>query len=75
MPHVIVKIWPGATEEQKARLAEQIAREVKECIGSGEAYTSVDIVEINSSDWAEEVYRPEIVPNMDRLYKKPEYQM
>jgi len=24
MPHVIVKLWPGKSEQQKARLAEKI---------------------------------------------------
>ena len=26
MPHVVVKLWPGKSEDQKTRLAEQIAR-------------------------------------------------
>jgi len=25
MPHVIVKLWPGKLEEQKAKLAEELA--------------------------------------------------
>jgi Tautomerase enzyme len=28
MPHVIVKLWPGKTEQQKTRLAEAIAKDV-----------------------------------------------
>jgi len=28
MPHVIVKLWPGKSEQQKARLAEEIAKDV-----------------------------------------------
>jgi hypothetical protein len=28
MPHVIVKLWPGKSESQKARLAEEIAKDV-----------------------------------------------
>ena len=30
MPHVIVKLWPGKSEAQKARLAEKITRDVME---------------------------------------------
>ena len=26
MPHVIVKLWPGKSEQQKARLAEEIVK-------------------------------------------------
>jgi 4-oxalocrotonate tautomerase len=29
MPHVIVKLWPGKSEKQKARLAEAIAKDVR----------------------------------------------
>ncbi len=28
MPHVIVKLWPGKSEQQKALLAERIAQDV-----------------------------------------------
>jgi hypothetical protein len=28
MPHVIVKLWPGKSEQQKARLAEEIVKDV-----------------------------------------------
>ena len=30
MPHVIAKLWPGKSEQQKIRLAEEIA---KDCHG------------------------------------------
>ncbi len=28
MPHVIVKLWPGKSEQQKTRLAEAITKDV-----------------------------------------------
>jgi 4-oxalocrotonate tautomerase len=28
MPHVIVKLWPGKSEQQKNRLAEAITKDV-----------------------------------------------
>ena len=28
MPHVIVKLWPGESEQQKTQLAERIAKDV-----------------------------------------------
>lgn len=41
MPHVIVKLWPGKTEQQKIRLAEAITKDVMDsalrravCFGS-----------------------------------------
>jgi hypothetical protein len=28
VPHVIVKLWPGKSEQQKARLSEEIVKDV-----------------------------------------------
>lgn len=75
MPHVIVKLWPGATEAQKQRLADQIVRDVMDATHCGEESVSVAVEEINSSDWAELVYKPEIKGNWKALYKKPGYRM
>jgi 4-oxalocrotonate tautomerase len=41
----------------------------------GEESVSVAIEEISSEEWAEKVYRPDIVANSSRLYKKPGYRM
>ncbi len=73
MPHVIVKLYPGRTEQQKARLAEEIVKDVvaiAECDGKS---VSVAIEEINPEDWAEGVYKPDILNNSHKLYKKPGY--
>lgn len=75
MPHVIVKLYPGRSEQQKIRLAEQIIKDVVEIIKCDESSVSVAIEEIKSSDWAEKVYKPDILNNADKLYKKPGYQM
>ena len=73
MPHVIVKLWPGPSEEQKARLAEAITRDVTEILGLGEESVSVAIEEVGPRDWAEKVYNPEILGKPEQLYKKPGY--
>lgn len=73
MPHVIVKMYPGRTEEQKQRLAEAITREVMAIALCEEKTVSVAIEEVDSSEWAEKVYRPDILGNEARLYKKPGY--
>jgi 4-oxalocrotonate tautomerase len=74
MPHVIVKLWPGKSEAQKARLAEKITRDVMEALDDDES-VSVAIEEIKSSDWAKRVYQPDIKGKWDTLYKKPGYTM
>ncbi|WP_280640370.1 tautomerase family protein [Pseudoxanthomonas mexicana] len=35
MPHVIVKLWPGKTEQQKQRLADRLCEAVMEELGYG----------------------------------------
>jgi 4-oxalocrotonate tautomerase len=75
MPHVIVKLWPGKSEQQKRQLAEAIANDVMNVLDYGEESVSVAIEEVNSEDWAEKVYRPDIVGNSEKLYKKPGYKM
>ena len=75
MPHVIVKLWPGKSEEQKTRLAEEIVKDVTKVLNYGEESVSVAIEEVEPRDWAEKVYRPDIINNSEKLYKKPGYTM
>ena len=75
MPHVIVKLWPGKSEQQKARLAEEIAKDVMSVLNYGEESVSVAFEEVEPQDWAEKVYKPDIVNNPEKLYKKPGYTM
>lgn len=73
MPHVIVKLIPGRTEDQKNRLAQEITRKMVEIINCSEDVISVAFEEIEQADWAEKVYRPDILAKADTLYKKPGY--
>jgi 4-oxalocrotonate tautomerase len=41
MPHVIVKLWPGKSEQQKKRLAVAITRDVMSILHYGEESVSV----------------------------------
>lgn len=73
MPHVIVKLYPGRSEQQKTQLAEKIVEDVvaiAKCEGKS---VSVAIEEIKPEAWAEEVYKPDILDNQGKLYKKPGY--
>lgn len=75
MPHVIVKLWPGKSEQQKKQLAEAITKDVMSVLHYGEESVSVALEEVSSSDWAEKVHKPDIVNNSRNLYKKPGYRM
>ena len=41
----------------------------------GEESVSVAIEEVSAADWAEKVYKPDIVNHPGKLYKKPGYMM
>jgi 4-oxalocrotonate tautomerase len=73
MPHVIVKLWPGKTEQQKKQLAERITSAVMTSLGYGEDAVSVSLEEVAPGDWTEKVYRTDIMGGAGRLYKKPGY--
>ena len=73
MPHVIVQLWPGKSEQQKTRLAEAITKDVMEILHYGEESVSVAIEAVNPEDWLEKVYKPDVKNKWDTLYKKPGY--
>lgn len=75
MPHVIVKLWPGRSEQEKQQLADAIVKDVVTYAKCSEDSVSVAIEEIKSSDWAEKVYKPDILSPRGKLYKKPGYTM
>ena len=75
MPHVIVKLWPGKSERQKKELAERITEDVMSVLGYGEESVSVALEEVAPQDWAEQVYRRDIVEKAEAIYKEPGYRM
>jgi 4-oxalocrotonate tautomerase len=73
MPHVIVKLWPGKSEQVKKRLAEAIVEDVMNALHYGEEAVSLAFEEVMPEDWAEKVYKPDIVNKPETLYKRPGY--
>lgn len=73
MPHIIVKMYPGRSEQQKARLVDAIVRDVMAIVEVGDDAVSVAIEEVNPGDWTEQVYKPDILNGGVKLYKKPGY--
>ena len=73
MPHVIVKLWPGKSEAQKARLAGLITKSVMDVLSYGEESVSVGIEEVEPQQWADQVYKPDILAKPETIYKKPGY--
>jgi len=73
MPHVIVKLYAGRSEQRKAGIAEAVTKAIMASTGNADASISVSIEDVASSDWAEKVYKPDILGKPDTLYKKPGY--
>jgi 4-oxalocrotonate tautomerase len=61
MPHVIVKLWPGKSEQQKQKLADGLTKPVMSSLGYGEESVSVSLEEVAARDWTEKVYKPDIL--------------
>ena len=75
MPHVTIKLWPGKSKQQKARLSKEVVRSVTSVLKYGEKSVSVAIEEVSPEDWAEKVYEPDIRSKWETLYKKPGYDL
>jgi 4-oxalocrotonate tautomerase len=73
MPHVVVKMWAGKSEAQKTALSEAMVEALKATIGSSDSSISVAIEDVAPQDWMQQVYAPEIAPQLESLYKKPGY--
>jgi len=73
MPHVIVKLAAGRSERQKVRIAEEVTKAILATTGNDADAVSVSIEDVQPSDWAETVYRPDILGKPGTLYKKPGY--
>jgi 4-oxalocrotonate tautomerase len=75
VPHVIIKLVSGKSEQQKVQLAEEIVKDVMKVLNYGEEAVSVAFEEINPPAWTAKVYKPDILGQPGKLYKKPGYTM
>ncbi|HUJ97015.1 MAG TPA: tautomerase family protein [Stellaceae bacterium] len=73
MPHIIVKLYAGRSEQQKTRLAEEISKAVMTVLRLDAESISVAIEDVAPKEWADKVYKPDILGSPGKLYKKPGY--
>ena len=73
MPHIVVKLYPGRTEDQKKALTDKIVKAVVADLKCDETVVSVSFEETPKEKWAKEVYKPDIIDKGKFLYKKPGY--
>ncbi len=72
MPHVLVKLYSGRSEQQKTKLAAAVAKAVVTTLKCGDDAVSVAIEDVNPQAWTAEVYKTDILNNPN-TYKKPGY--
>lgn len=65
MSHVIVKLWPGKSRDQKTRLADKIVKDVMDVLNYGEESVLVGFEKVQSN----------IQDKKDHIYKQPGYEM
>lgn len=73
MPHIVVKMYKGRTEEQKSELAKALVETAVRVTGRGAEHFSVAVEDYEPEMWTDEVYDKEIVAKQDTLYVKPGY--
>ena len=67
MPHVVIKLLAGRSEQQKQKMAEEVAKTVMRTAICGEDAVSVGIEDVEPG----KVFGPEIAGKADTLYQKP----
>jgi 4-oxalocrotonate tautomerase len=73
MPHVIVKMWPGKTDEQKQRLADEVTKALMSTLNCKAESVSVGVEEVEQQKWTDEVYTPDIIGKSGTIIRKPGY--
>jgi 4-oxalocrotonate tautomerase len=73
MPHVIVKMYKGRSEDLKKDMVEKVTKAITESLSVNESSVSIAIEEFEPEKWNKEVYEPDIIGKSDTLYKKPGY--
>jgi len=73
MPHVILKMVEGRTEEQKRALADALTRAVTATLGCSEDLVSVAIEDFKDEEWMSKVFAPDIQQRSDTIYRMPGY--
>ena len=72
MPHISVKMLKGRTEAQKEKLAQELAKTLKNVLGVGDTHISVSVQDYTPKEWQGE-FQKEITDNMENIRVKPKY--
>jgi len=73
LPHIIIKLASGRSEEQKLRIAAEVTKVIMLNAGCDENAVSIGIEDIELQNWTEQVFKPDILSKASTIYKKPGY--
>ena len=73
MPHVIIKMASGRSDEEKNQLSKRIALAVMNVLGVSDDTISVGIEDVDPDVWMDTVFAPDIAGRRETLFKKPGY--
>ena len=68
MPHIVVKLWPGHSEEEKTAMAREVVESAAKALNAQPDWFTVGVEEVAPEDWDETVVRPEIQGKAHTLY-------
>ncbi|MGE3474201.1 MAG: tautomerase family protein [Rhodospirillaceae bacterium] len=75
MPHIVVKMFPGRTQQQKQDLADALTQAMIATLQAPADAISVAIEDIEKRDWMDQVAKPEIAGKAATIFKKPGYEI
>ncbi|MCQ2592080.1 MAG: tautomerase family protein [Treponema sp.] len=73
MPHITVQMYPGRSDEIKAKLAKVLAETAAKELGREIEHFSVSIEDVPQDEWTEKVYKKAVDPENKEVFVRPGY--
>lgn len=68
MPHIVVKMYPGRTEEMKSSMVRALVEAASDALNAPQDWFTIGVEEVSPENWEEQVAKPEIMGKADTLY-------
>lgn len=73
MPHITVQMYPGRSDELKAKLAKVLAETASKELDRGIEHFSVSIEDVPQDEWTDKVYKKITDPDNKDVFVRPGY--
>lgn len=73
MPHITVQMYPGRSDELKAKLAKVLAETASKELDRGIEHFSVSIEDVPQDEWTDKVYKKITDPENKDVFVRPGY--